>query len=59
MQKVAVFYAEGSASPLTIYAASLDICELIFLYRDTCSEEDINQLKLLGENIKTYNTIID
>lgn len=44
---VAVLHGEGSASPLTIKAASIGICRLLFLHED-CSGKERAQLNLLS-----------
>lgn len=55
LPKVAVIYATGSTSPLTIRAASLGLCEVIILYDKDCEEKDITQIKLLNKYVKSFD----
>ncbi|WP_180229272.1 ATP-grasp domain-containing protein [Bacillus pseudomycoides] len=52
--KVAIIYGEGSASPLTIKASSVGLCEIIFLYTD-CNKRDMSQLNLLKNHAKIFD----
>ncbi|WP_181438659.1 ATP-grasp domain-containing protein [Paenibacillus sambharensis] len=54
LPKVAVIHGEGSASPLTVKAASVGICELIFLYA-ACSDKDKAQFALLKNHTRSFD----
>ncbi|MBP1998987.1 biotin carboxylase [Paenibacillus shirakamiensis] len=55
LPKVAIFYGQGSASPLSIQAASVGVCNIVFLYREDCSSSDLSQIKVLDKYVKSYN----
>ncbi|WP_458460425.1 ATP-grasp domain-containing protein [Paenibacillus sp.] len=55
LPKVAVFYGTGSATPLSIQAASIGICKLVFLYKEDCSKNDLSQFKMLQKHATSYN----
>lgn len=54
LPKLAIIYAPGSTSLLTIRAASLGVCEIVFLYDKDCSSKDIEQIKMLENYINIY-----
>ncbi|MDQ0195346.1 ATP-grasp domain-containing protein [Paenibacillus wynnii] len=54
LPKVAIMHGEGSASPLTIKAASLGLCQLVFLYAD-CNKKDQTQLELLKKHVGVFD----
>lgn len=54
LPKVAIVYGEGSASPLTIKAASLGLCQIIFLYTD-CDKKDRAQFELLKNHASVFD----
>lgn len=48
-KRLGIFYDVGSASPLSIYAASIDLCEIVFVVnKPNLSKYDINQLDILS-----------
>ena len=53
--KLAVVYAAGSASPLTIKAASLGVCEIVILFDEDCSENDKKEIQLLTKYVISYD----
>ncbi|GAB6989656.1 ATP-grasp domain-containing protein [Paenibacillus pini] len=55
LPKVAIFYGTGSATPLSIQAASIGICKIVFLYREECSKDDLLQMKMLEKHVTSYN----
>ncbi|WP_434749459.1 ATP-grasp domain-containing protein [Paenibacillus amylolyticus] len=55
LPKVAVFYGTGSATPLSIQAASVGICKLVFLYKEDCPENDLLQIKMIQKFANSYN----
>lgn len=55
MPKIAVLYAPGATSVLTIKAASINVCDLVFLYDQDCSEKDLNQIDLIRDYINVYD----
>lgn len=53
LPKVGVFYDIGSASPLTIKSASIDVCNLVLLYESrNLSANDKLQLQILNGQIE-------
>lgn len=53
--KLAVVYAAGSASPLTIKAASLGVCEIVILFDEDCNENDKKEIQLLTKYVISYD----
>ncbi len=53
--KLAVVYAAGSASPLTIKAASLGVCEIVILFDEACNENDKKEIQLLTKYVISYD----
>jgi biotin carboxylase len=53
--KLAVVYAAGSTSTLTIKAASLGVCEIVILFDDDCSENDKKEIELLKKYVISYD----
>lgn len=55
LPKVAIIYDIGSASILSIKAASYGICDVVFLYNLDCKAKDISQLQMLKDNFDSIN----
>ncbi|MBB3112260.1 biotin carboxylase [Paenibacillus phyllosphaerae] len=55
LPKIAVIHGEGSASPLTIKAATLGLCQPVFLYAADCPQKDKAQLELLKNHAGVHN----
>lgn len=53
--KIAVLYAPGATSVLTIKAASINVCDLVFLYDQDCPENDLKQVDLIRDYISVYD----
>lgn len=55
LPKIAVIYAPGATSILTIKAASLNLCRLVILYGQDCTEKDIEQINLIKSYVCVYD----
>ncbi|MBO0468538.1 ATP-grasp domain-containing protein [Enterococcus plantarum] len=53
--KIGIIYGTGSANPLSIHAASVNFCNLVFLYSHDISEKDFKQIEALKNHIKSYD----
>ncbi|SFU37435.1 ATP-grasp domain-containing protein [Clostridium sp. DSM 8431] len=55
LDRLAVVYAAGSTSPLTIKASSLGVCDVVILFDNDCSEKDKKEIELLKKYITSYD----